>query len=339
MQHGDEHGASPAGAHGSYEHRGFKEAFLIPLLIPVGCAIVIFTIILAISQILLTVPASASTAIALVIALVILFGCAYFATAPRLNRQMILAGVAIPAIVLYAAGIATGIYKAQHGMGGGEGEGGAAAAGIGKAGAAPAPQVTTDNKFAVTAYQVEAGKATTISVKNNGQAVHNMHILGITDAGGQDVKTDLLQPGQSANLTFTIDKEGTYQFQCDVHPTEMKGTLTVVPANTAAAAATASGGPGAGGGLAETTTDNKFSQTSFSADHGVSVAMTVQNKGAAIHNWHVLNVQSTDGKDIKTDLVPAGQSATITFQIDKPGTYDFQCDVHPTEMKGKLTIK
>jgi plastocyanin len=29
----------------------------------------------------------------------------------------------------------------------------------------------------------------------------------------------------------------------------------------------------------------------------------------------------------------------VTFQIDTPGTYNFQCDVHPTEMKGALVVK
>jgi plastocyanin len=124
-----------------------------------------------------------------------------------------------------------------------------------------------------------------------------------------------------------------------VHPTEMKGTITVVASNSSQTAATAAAGPGAAAGLSEVTTDNKFSQASLTVDKGISAALTVQNKGQALHNWHVLNVKGSDGNDIKTDLVPAASTATVTFQIDRPGTYDFQCDVHPTEMKGKLTVK
>jgi len=338
---GEAHGADQSeahGSHGGYEHRGFKETFGLPFLIPVGCALAIFVIILSVSQILLVVSESAATAIALFIALAVLLSCAYFATARTLNCQIVLAGVAVPFVVLFAAGVASGIYRQTHTESENKGGVGAQAASTsgGNQSPKPAPEVTTDNKFSVTSYQIAANSPAVITVRNDGKAVHNMHILGITGPNGQDVKTELLQPGQSAGLSFTIAQEGTYNFQCDVHPTEMKGTVTVVASNTAA---TASGGPAAGGGLSETTTDNKFSQTTLTADKGVSVVMTVQNKGAAIHNWHVLNAKTPDGSDIKTDLVPAGQSATITFQIDQPGTYDFQCDVHPTEMKGKLTIK
>jgi len=47
------------------------------------------------------------------------------------------------------------------------------------------------------------------------------------DASGKDIKTSLLDAGKSESLTFTITKPGNYNFQCDVHPTEMMGTLTV----------------------------------------------------------------------------------------------------------------
>src|SRR5206468_1005995 len=114
---------------------------------------------------------------------------------------------------------------------------------------------------------------------------HNFHITDIQDAGGKDIKTDLLGPGQSATLTFTIAQAGSYKFRCDVHPTEMIGTVTVQPSNTAATASTAAAGPGAAGGQIEVTTDNKFSLTSINVTHRVSSAITVQNKGAAVHNW------------------------------------------------------
>jgi len=114
---GDAHGADQSeahGSHGGYEHRGFKETFGLPFLIPVGCALAIFVIILSVSQILLVVSESAATAIALFIALVVLFSCAYFATARTLNRQMVLAGVAVPFVVLFAAGLASGVYRQNH---------------------------------------------------------------------------------------------------------------------------------------------------------------------------------------------------------------------------------
>ncbi len=102
-------------------------------------------------------------------------------------------------------------------------------------------------------------------------------------------------------------------------------------------------GPGAGGGpsgaLVVTTTDNKFDKTTLTAQANQATTLTLMNKGEAIHSWHVLNVKSADGKDIATQLLAGGKSETITFTIATPGAYDFQCDTHPTEMKGKLTVK
>ena len=53
----------------------------------------------------------------------------------------------------------------------------------------------------------------------------------------------------------------------------------------------------------------------------------------------MLDVKDKDGKDITTMLLPAGQSQTITFTIAQTGTFNYTCDVHPTEMRGKLTVQ
>lgn len=84
----------------------------------------------------------------------------------------------------------------------------------------------TDNKFSVTAITVKVGQPLTINAKNNGQAIHNWDLLDKDGVSGT-TKTDLLQPGQSASITMTFSKAGKYKFQCDVHPTEMVGTVTV----------------------------------------------------------------------------------------------------------------
>ena len=105
------------------------------------------------------------------------------------------------------------------------------------------------------------------------------------------------------------------------------------------AANTSVSGPGLN--LSETTTDNKFSDTSYTIKAGEQVTMVVHNNGTALHNWHVLNVKSTDGKDIVPSpmFVPPGGTGVVTFTISTPGTYKFQCDVHPTEMTGTLTVQ
>jgi len=252
----------------------------------------------------------------------------------------------------------------------------AAAGGALPAGLNPAAAWTenaTDNKFDVTVMAVQSGQQATVTFNNKGAATHNWHVLNVKDDSGKDITVPLTDGGKSATVSFALSKAGVYNFQCDVHPTEMTGKLYVVgPDGTtggAAAAPTAapdssaaSGTPSTGNAataptsaapagtaqpvagpgnttLNETMTDNKFSVTQINGAAGKPITVTVQNKGSAIHNWHVLNVKDDNGKDITTPLTDAGKSNTVTFSLSKPGTYNFQCDVHPTEMKGTLTIK
>src|SRR5438132_1093661 len=83
-----------------------------------------------------------------------------------------------------------------------------------------------------------------VTAVNKGSAVHNTHILNLQDASGSPVATKLLNPADQVDLMFTIDQPGTYNCQCDVHPTEMKGTITVTPPNTSAGAGAQANGVG-----------------------------------------------------------------------------------------------
>jgi plastocyanin len=94
----------------------------------------------------------------------------------------------------------------------------------------------TDNKFDNTTLTAAAGTAQTINIKNNGAAVHNLHISGADGKFATDFCTttgadpcsnpNRVGGGATATLTFTLPA-GTYQYRCDYHPADMKGTLTV----------------------------------------------------------------------------------------------------------------
>ncbi len=106
---------------------------------------------------------------------------------------------------------------------------------------------------------------------------------------------------------------------------------------------TTSGGATSGGGMAGGLTvvgkDNTFEPANVTVKVNQESHLTFDNKGAAVHNWHVLNVKDTAGNDVAAQLLPAGQSETLTFTLATPGTYAFQCDTHPAEMKGTLTVQ
>ena len=55
---------------------------------------------------------------------------------------------------------------------------------------------------------------------------HNIHFFD-KKGGNSIASADITNGGQSATITFTPQTAGAYYFQCDVHPDQMFGTLTV----------------------------------------------------------------------------------------------------------------
>jgi len=88
----------------------------------------------------------------------------------------------------------------------------------GSASSNAASLTAANTSFSPTDLSLKAGKAE-ISVKNSDSIKHNLTVEGLK------VNKDL-DPGASATATFTA-KAGTYQFHCEYHPQQMKGTITV----------------------------------------------------------------------------------------------------------------
>jgi uncharacterized cupredoxin-like copper-binding protein len=80
-------------------------------------------------------------------------------------------------------------------------------------------------QFAPNSIIVQAGHPIQLTLKNDGQMVHD---FTLTDGVAQPVKL-VAQPGQSATGTFTIEHPGTYSFICSQPGHQirgMKGTIT-----------------------------------------------------------------------------------------------------------------
>jgi plastocyanin len=310
-----------------------RERLVLPILIPVAAAGVIVLLIFSASRILLAMEPQYAVPTALAIALGILGVSALLATGPRISRSLLYLITAVPASVVIAVGLYLAVRPGEE----------AAAGGGGAAPVTTVAMTTTDNKFSQTEITVPVNTEITFTLDNKGQALHNWHVLNLKDKDGKDITTQLLTGGKSETIKFTVTQTGTFDFQCDAHPTEMRGKLTVVAAGAPAAGggapAAAVGGAAPSGGTVIVATDNKFDKTQLTVKANEPVTLTLQNKGSAIHNWHVLNVKDKDGKEITTKLLPGGQSETITFVITQTGTFDYQCDVHPVEMRGKLTVQ
>jgi plastocyanin len=113
------------------------------------------------------------------------------------------------------------------------GRGQSPALGEGKATGTPKTAFTVVAKntaFDQTTLTAAAGKPLTITFRNDDTTQHSFHLFGGT-AG--DVKTDI-KPGPSTeDLHVTLEVPASYSFQCDVHPSVMKGTVVVVKEKTA----------------------------------------------------------------------------------------------------------
>jgi plastocyanin len=151
-----------------------------------------------------------------------------------------------------------------------------------------------------------------------------------------------------ACLALAACGSGETEANTDISNSGPGVTVTVPPAQalssaTPAPTTTAMGGSGsassAGQQLTVTARDNVFDPQEMSMQANQSTAVTLRNQGTAIHNWEILNVTDKDGKPVKTKLISGGQSDTIVFTMSRTGTFDYFCEVHPAEMRGKITVR
>ncbi|AEH11569.1 cupredoxin domain-containing protein [Candidatus Protofrankia datiscae] len=76
----------------------------------------------------------------------------------------------------------------------------------------------------------------------------------------------------------------------------------------------------------------EFSPSTLTARPGkIRVNLTVP-AGSAPHNFVIPEIP-----EARTSVASAGTSQSVTFTIDKPGSYSFLCTIHPN-MHGTLTV-
>lgn len=87
--------------------------------------------------------------------------------------------------------------------------------------------VADDIAFDITSLDATVGEALSIAFENREDGVpHNLHVEG--SAGG-DAKTDIEEGPATQTLDVSFDQAGRFEYFCDVHPQQMRGTITVTP--------------------------------------------------------------------------------------------------------------
>jgi plastocyanin/heme-degrading monooxygenase HmoA len=83
---------------------------------------------------------------------------------------------------------------------------------------------------------------------------------------------------------------------------------------------------------------------------GEEVTFDLESQGAAAHNLQVNGTDDTYTVDVcapddssrfcsDPGVIAGSQSATLTVQFDEPGTYNFRCDFHVSEMTGTMVVE
>lgn len=152
-------------------------------------------------------------------------------------------------------------------------------------------------------------------------------------ADGGEFDTGVVAPGAEGgrfagtSATFTVTKAGRYNFHCEIHPTVMKGTITVVGEARAGPAPTpASSAPKTA----------RVDMVDFSfKDAQVSVApggeVTFANTGQAPHT------ATFDDAEVDTGTIQPGATGKLTVPA-KPGSYSYRCTIHPARMRGVIVV-
>ncbi len=222
-----------------------RERILLPLAVPLGIVMFGILVVYGLSRIYLELrpveigDLSITTPLSLGVAAGILLLAWYFASRPVPAWQ-------VGGIVVLAGGLLLGgsIAAAVHEEGGAEEDHNGAVTepspGPGGPGAEPgglAFEVGMGDNFFVSDgnqnpnIDVPSGQEITIDLVNDGRSIHNMRVDGVdgrfntNDDAVSDPET--IRVDANGTLTFSIDNPGTYNYQCDFHPDDMKGTITV----------------------------------------------------------------------------------------------------------------
>ncbi len=220
----------------------------LPLLIPLGIMAFILLFVYGLSRVYLEIRGDNAVALAATLAIAVLLVAAYFANNPKAPGWQI-GGVLALAAVLLAGGAIWAVSEKDEGEATVEQPPGASPSPGGgqPGGGGPAPgganTITLGDNFfeyggeKSPTIPVTAGQEVTFDITNGGSAIHNMHVAVTgkyrSDFCGPTAQDDpcsdpnQIRKSASAKITINIADPGTYDFHCDFHPNEMKGTLEV----------------------------------------------------------------------------------------------------------------
>lgn len=303
--------------------RELRERLLLPVAVPVGSALLIAVLVFAFSRVLLAAPGEIAVAVALMMALNILVACGLVAAwtgGRRPNMVLLLGVVFVPAVIGLAA---TGIESEK-----GEVE---------KAAEPQRIEIGALNiSFDKGQLTIEAGRKSVIEFNNREAVSHNVAIFAGADASGKKVFTGEIFSGpEIVEYQVPAIEPGSYFFRCDVHPTQMTGTI-VAEKRAEKAEQPAASAPARRSVSADKLT---FGTSELSFPSGAPVSLEFDNREAQPHNVAIFRGTDEKGERVFTgDVVTGPRKITYAISALPAGRYFFRCDIHPTTMRGSIEV-
>ncbi len=316
----------PAPAPPADTHPETRQGLLLPIAIPIGAFAVIGLVLFGFSRVLLSVSAQAATAVALIVAVAIMVVATIVASRERLSNGALFSMVGVVAgIAMFAGGIAI------VAIGTGEEAGGGA-----QLVALEAPEGAAATGFQPATLSVAANEPIELDFSNGDPGIqHNVEIFDVDPAANPDAEplfsgSLISGPGETPYEVPPL-LPGSYFFRCAVHPSTMVGTIESVEGGV-------EDGGGGGGGLTVTAQALKFNTDEIDLSAGQPTTVTFDNQDAGVpHNIAIYNDSSLSETLFQGEQFPGIESREYPIPPLEPGTYYFQCDVHPT-MNGSAVV-
>jgi plastocyanin len=312
-----------------------RERALFPLATPLLIFAVMGGLVFLFSRILLNVPRPVAVAVALLTGVNIIVTCAVVSIR-RIQGFAVFLLLLVIAIPVVLGGAAATNAITVH---------------VTATKAPPPPPVAISANnlaFSTKTLNLPAGTAT-IDFKNADTAPHNIEIFDGSDATAPSLfKGTVATPGTSVVYTVPGLKPGTYFFHCDIHPTLMTGTVVVTAAGSkssssyggSGSSASSAGSTFSGSALSITAANISFNTKTLTVPANAAATLTLDNKDTQPHNFDIISGPAgyTKPAAFPTVTQPGG---TTTYNIPAlpAGTYQFRCDIHPTQMTGTLTVQ
>ncbi len=99
------------------------------------------------------------------------------------------------------------------------------------------------------------------------------------------------------------------------------------------------GCPAASVTLTIVASSTKFNTDCLAGAADQSLTLSYENKDQISHGLVLLESHNSSDPFFRVDVFAGPKTQTITIPAQKPGTYAFHCQVHPSAMSGTLIVK